>query len=112
MENGGAAGVMSLDLAKPVEIHDFAAIFVGQGGPFERFLRSGYPELEGEIKVLVKDEKKGAMETAMVLSWTYPQIITAMDHLLISTDFVKHVARTITAFRPPVGRIKSGKKAG
>ena len=73
MENGGAADVTSLELAKPVQIHDFATIFVGLGGPFARFLRSGYPELEGEIMVFVMDARKGSMEAVMVISYIYPK---------------------------------------
>ena len=111
MENGGAADLMSLELAKPVEIHDFVATFFGLGVPFERFLRSGYPELEGEVKVFVTDVRKGSMEAVMAISYIYPQIITVMDHLLISTDFETHVAKNITAFRSPGGRVKSVNKS-
>lgn len=111
MEHGGAAVVVTLDLAAPVEIHDFVSTFAGLGGQFERFLRSEHPDLEGEVKVYIKEVRKGSMEAVMIIGTIYPQIITAMDHLLIGTDFVKSVSRSIGAFSRVGGRLPKANKA-
>ncbi len=105
MEDGGAAVVVSLDLRQPVEIHDFVATFAGLGGQFERFVRRERPNLEGEVKVFVKEVRKGSMEALMVIATAYPIIITSMDHLQISTQFVKSVAKNIDVFRRQGGRL-------
>lgn len=110
MENGGAAVVVSLDLAEPVEIHDFVSTFAGLGGQFERFLRAEKPDLDGEVKVYVKEVRKGSMEAVMVVASVYPQIISTMDHLQIASDFVSRIGRSIEAFRRPGGRLKNATK--
>lgn len=109
MENG-AAVVVSLDLAEPVEIHDFVAMFASLGGQFERFLRAEKPDLDGEVKVYVKEVRKGSMEAVMVIASVYPQIISTMDHIQIATDFVTRVGRSISAFSTPGGRLPKATK--
>lgn len=99
-----------MDLAQPVEIHDFVSMFAGLGGQFERFLRAEKPDLDGEVKVYVKEVRKGSMEAVMIIASVYPQIISTMDHLQIATDFVARVGRSISAFSTPGGRLsKAGK---
>ena len=105
MEDGGAAVVVTLDLAQPVEIHDFIATFAGLGGQFERFVRAERPELDGEVKVYIKEVRKGSMEALMIIGTYYPQVITAIDHIQITSGFVRHVARVINVFRTPGGRL-------
>jgi hypothetical protein len=105
MEDGGAAVVVTLDLAQPVEIHDFIATFAGLGGQFERFVRAERPELDGEVKVYIKEVRKGSMEALMIIGTYYPQVITAIDHIQITSGFVRHVARGIDVFRTPGGRL-------
>lgn len=110
MEHGGAAVVVTLDMAEPVELRDFVATFAGLGGQFERYLRTERPDLEGDVKVYVKEVRKGSMEAVMVIASIYPQIITAIDHTLIVTDFVTRVARNVAAFSRPGGRLKGATK--
>jgi hypothetical protein len=110
MQDGGAAVVITLNLAEPVEIHDFVATFAGLGGQFERFIRSEHPNLEGDVKVFVKEVRKGSMEAVMIIASLYPQIVTVMDQLLIGTDFVKRVGSAITAFSRPGGRLPNATK--
>ena len=110
MEFGGAAVVVSLDLAEPVEIHDFVSTFAGLGGQFERFLRAEKPDLDGEVKVYVKEVRKGSMEAVMVIASVYPQVISTMDHLQIASDFVARIGRSIDAFKLPGGRLPKASK--
>ncbi|KQI67063.1 hypothetical protein AN189_17735 [Loktanella sp. 3ANDIMAR09] len=110
MKNGGAAVVVSLDLAEPVEIHDFVSTFAGLGGQFERFLRAEKPDLDGEVKVYVKEVRKGSMEAVMVIASVYPQVIAIMDHLQIASSFVARVGRSIDAFKYGGGRLPEANK--
>lgn len=110
MENGGAAVIVSLDLAEPVEIHDFVSTFAGLGGQFERFLRAEEPDLDGEVKVYVKEVRKGSMEAVMIIASVYPQVISTMDHLQIASDFVARVGRSIATFKNPGGRLPKASK--
>lgn len=105
MDNGGSAVVVTLKLAEPVEISDFVATFAGLGGQFERFIRSEHPDLEGSVKVYVKEVRKGSMEAVMVIASVYPQVMAVVDHLMIGTEFVKRVGRGISAFSQPGGRL-------
>lgn len=111
MDDGGAAVVVTLKLEDPVEIHDFVATFAGLGGQFERFIRTEHPDLDGRVKVYVKEVRKGSMEAVMLIASAYPQIITTIDHLMISTDFVRRVGRSISAFSKPGGRIPNASKS-
>jgi hypothetical protein len=111
MDDGGAAVVVTLDLAEPVEIHDFVSTFAGLGGQFERFIRIEHPGLEGAVKVYVKEVRKGSMEAIMIIASVYPQMITTMDHLMIGTDFVRRVGRSIGAFVTPGGRLPNASKS-
>ena len=110
MDEGGAAVVITLNLAEPVELSDFVATFAGFGGQFERFIRSERPDLEGQVKVYVKEVRKGSMEAVMIIASVYPQIITTIDHLMIGTDFVKRVGKSIAAFASPGGRLPNATK--
>lgn len=111
MDEGGAAVVVTLKLADPVEIHDFVATFAGLGGQFERFIRAEHPDLDGNVKVYIKEVRKGSMEALMVIASVYPEVITTIDHLMIATDFVKRVGRGISAFMRPGGRLPQATKS-
>lgn len=111
MDEGGAAVVVTLKLAEPVEIHDFVATFAGLGGQFERFIRAEHPDLDGRVKVYIKEVRKGSMEAVMVIASVYPQVMTTIDHLMIGTDFVKRVGSGIAAFARPGGRLPQATKS-
>lgn len=105
MDDEGALVVFKLDLAQPIELHDFTASLAGLGGQFERFVRRERPDLEGEVKVYVKEVRKGCIEALMFLASAWPVVVGAMDQIQITTQFVRTVARNIGAFHRLGGRL-------
>lgn len=111
MEEVGASVVLKLDLSDPVEIRDFTATFASLSGQFERFIREEHPDLEGEVKVYVKEVRKGSIEAIMFIASAYPSIVQTIDHAQIVTTFTKSVARRVKAFMKPGGRLPGAGKS-
>ncbi len=109
MEENGISIVFNLDLSEPVEISDFVSAFAGLGAQFERHIRREQPDLEGEVKVFVKEVRKGSIE-AELIPLAYNTIITVMDHHQIATNFVKSLAGRFNVFRSSGGRLENGTK--
>lgn len=110
MNENGASIVFNLDLSHPVEISDFVSAFAGLGGQFERHIRAEHPDLEGEVKVYVKEVRKGSIE-AELIPLAYNTIITAMDHHQIATKFVKSLANKVGLVSAKGGRLPNGTKS-
>ena len=109
MEEISAGIVVKLDLAQPVEIGDFVSAFAGLGAQFERFIRTEHPDLEGQVKVYVKEVRKGSL-AAKLIPIVFNTLITTMDQIQIITGFVRAVAKTIDYLRNPGGRLPSPTK--
>lgn len=110
MDENGVSIVFNLDLSQPVEISDFVSAFAGLGAQFERHIRSEHPDLEGEVKVYVKEVRKGSIE-AELIPLAYNTIITAIDHHQIATKFVKSLAKKIGLVSSRGGRLPNGTKS-
>lgn len=109
MEKDGVSIVFNLDLSQPIEISDFVAAFAGLGGQFERHIKKEHPDLEGEVKVYVKEVRKGSIE-AELIPLAYNTIITALDHHQIAVKFVKSLAKKVGVFRANGGRLENATK--
>lgn len=109
MQVDGASVVVTLDLREPVEINDFIAAFTGLGAQFERFIRRERPDLEGEVKVYVKEVRKGSY-VAELIPLAYNALVTTMDHGLIVSQFVRSVADRLNPYRTPGGRLPDASK--
>ena len=101
--------VVNLDLSQPIEISDFVSSFAGLGGQFERFLKDKHPELQGEVKVYIKEVRKGSL-IAELIPLAYNAIITTADHSVIASTFVKEISRKIDYFRSAGGRLPDASK--
>ncbi|WP_264770849.1 hypothetical protein [Defluviimonas salinarum] len=110
MSEEGIAIVFNLDLSEPVEISDFVSAFSGLGSQFERHLRTARPDLEGEVKIYVKEVRKGSIE-AELIPLAYNTLITVMDHSQIITGFVKSISDKIAGFQRPGGRLEGATKS-
>ncbi|WP_298298308.1 hypothetical protein [uncultured Litoreibacter sp.] len=110
MDQNGISIVFNLDLSEPVEISDFVSAFAGLGGQFERHIKQDHPDLDGEVKVYVKEVRKGSIE-AELIPLAYNTIITVMDHHQIATKFVKNLARKVGVFRNGGGRLEGASKS-
>jgi hypothetical protein len=109
MEEGGASVVVTLDLAAPVELADFLSTFAGLGAQFERFIRRERPDLEGEVKIYVKEVRKGSIE-AELIPLAYNTMITVMDHAQIVSHFGRAMAARLAPLRTPGGRLPDASK--
>lgn len=109
MDENGISIIFNLNLSQPVEISDFVSAFAGLGGQFERHIRAEHPDLEGEVKVYVKEVRKGSIE-AELIPLAYNTIITAMDHHQIAMKFVKSLARKVRLVSVQGGRLPNGTK--
>lgn len=76
---------VTLDLADPVEISDFAALFAGIGSQFDRYLAEAHPKLKGQAQMYVKEVRKGSIIADLVPS--IPDMIGFMDNVLIVGGF-------------------------
>jgi hypothetical protein len=109
MGEDGISIDFTLDLEQPVEIRDFVSAFSGLGAQFERFIKVNHPDLDGEVKVYVKEVRKGSIE-AQLIPLAYNTIISALDHALIATEFVKTVSARFDHFRAKGGRLPAASK--
>ncbi len=89
---------VELDLEEPVEIADFAALFAGIGGQFDRYLAEEHPKLKGKAQMYVKEVRKGSIIANLVPN--IPDMIGYMDAVLIvgcfGSLFSKRVRQLIT----------------
>lgn len=76
---------VTLDLADPVEISDFAAFFAGIGAQFDRFLQDNHPDIKGTAQMYVKEVRKGSIIADLVPN--IPDMIGIMDSALIVGSF-------------------------
>lgn len=76
---------VTLDLAEPVEIADFAALFAGIGSQFDRFLAEQHPEMKGQAHMYVKEVRKGSIVADLIPS--IPDLVGYMDNVLIVGGF-------------------------
>lgn len=109
MEEDGISIVFTLDLKQPVEIRDFVSAFSGLGAQFERFIKVYHPDLDGIVKVYVKEVRKGSIE-AQLIPLAYNTIISAMDHAMIASEFIKTISSRFDHFRAKGGRLPSASK--
>lgn len=61
MDGSTAYLELKLDLADPVEISDFAALFAGLGGQFDKYLKDEHPEVAGSARLYVKEVRHGSI---------------------------------------------------
>lgn len=85
MEGANSYLTVTLDLAEPVEIADFAALFVGIGSQFDRYLADEHPTMKGQAQMYVKEVRKGSIVADLVPS--IPDLIGYMDTALIVGGF-------------------------
>ena len=110
MDMSDVSIVFTLELEKPVEIGDFVSAFSGLGAQFEKFIRDTHPDLDGEVKVYVKEVRKRSIE-AQLIPLAYNTIISAMDHSMIATEFVRSIASRFDHFRHRGGRLPGATKS-
>ena len=103
MSGDGEAIIFTLDLEQPVEIGDFVSAFSGLGSQFEAFLKAENPDLKGDVKIYVKEVRKGSIE-AELIPLAYNTIVTAMDHSQIIGKFVANLATKLGGFSGRSGR--------
>lgn len=60
--------------------------------------------MEGEVKVYVKEVRKGSIE-AELIPFAYNTLITVMDHHQIATNFVRNLGSKIEAISKKGGRL-------
>lgn len=109
MIDDGEALIVTLDLQQPVEIGDFVAAFSGLSTQFERYLKTERPDLYGEVKIYVKEVRKGSIE-AEIIPVAYNTLISALDHSQIVVNFAKSVASKLNVFSKKGGRLPNTSK--
>jgi hypothetical protein len=77
---------VTLDLAEPIEISDFAAFFAGLGCQFDDYLRTHYPDLKGTAKLYVREVRHGSIIADLVP--IVRDIIGLMDDVIIVKGFI------------------------
>lgn len=85
MEGANSYLTVTLDLAEPVEIADFAALFAGIGSQFDRYLATTHPDMKGGAHMFVKEVRKGSIVADLVPS--IPDLVGYMDTVLIVSGF-------------------------
>lgn len=109
MNEDGEAIVFTLDLKQPVEINDFISAFAGLGAQFEKYLKSEHPDLQGDVKIYVKEVRKGSIE-AELIPLAYNTIVTALDHFQIVGKFLRGVSARLNTLSQKGGRLPDTSK--
>lgn len=95
MEDTTSYLTVTLDLADPVEITDFAAFFAGIGAQFDRFLQESHPDMKGTAQMYVKEVRKGSIIADLVPN--IPDMIGFMDNALIVGSFAALFSKRVRA---------------
>lgn len=85
MKNPEAYISIELNLADPIEISDFAALFAGFGAEFDRHLQREHPDLVGSARMYVREVRKGSVIADLFAS--IPDMIDLMDAAIIVLTF-------------------------
>lgn len=87
---------ITLDLAEPVEIHDFAAFFAGMGAQFDDYLARNHPDLRGTARLYVREVRRGSIIADLVPMIT--DVIGVMDGILIVSGFAALFSRRVRSW--------------
>jgi hypothetical protein len=101
---------IELDLAEPVEIGDFAALFAGLGGQFDDYLRENHPNVAGTARMYVREVRKGSIIADL---FAEVDLIDLMDRGLIIISFAALFSSRVRAWisgTPVDGMNRSGLK--
>lgn len=109
MMDDGEAIIVTLDLQQPVEIGDFISAFSGLAAQFEKYIKTEHPDLQGRVKIYVKEVRKGSIE-AELIPLAYNTIVSALDHSQIVGKFLKGVAAKLGVFSNKGGRLPDTSK--
>lgn len=87
---------ITLDLAEPVEIHDFAAFFAGLGSQFDDYLAKHHPDLKGTARLYVREVRHGSTIADLVPQLS--NVIGTMDSVLIVAGFAALFSQRVRAW--------------
>ncbi len=96
VEDAQAYVPVTLDLAEPIELTDFAELFASLAKQFNEYLAANHPNLAGDARIFVKEIRHGSIIADLVPLMT--GLVDVMDKTLIVQQFSKLVADRIALY--------------
>ncbi len=91
---------LHVDTKQPIELGDFVAGFTSISSQYDKFVKSSFPNLEGESRIFIREVRPGSIE-ADLIPWAVKgvsAVINAMDQVLIVEQFVRLYGKRLSGY--------------